>query len=139
MHTRFDDALCGVLISLALLPGLGGSSEKSGGRSIPCKTAAIAARCYWTRGRLGFYNGTPAFRLWKIGTHRVLGIYTGPPLDKYGLDNEDPEFPAVVRRMFPPMGSTLVGDFEVCPLEPERPRTMQAACIEGAKNLRVVR
>jgi hypothetical protein len=27
------------------------------------------------------------------------------------------------------------GDFEVCPLEPERPGWMQAACIESAKNI----
>ena len=26
-------------------------------RKIPCKTPENAASCYWTRGRLNFYNG----------------------------------------------------------------------------------
>jgi hypothetical protein len=28
-------------------------------RKIACKTPSNAASCYWTHGRLGFYNGTP--------------------------------------------------------------------------------
>ena len=106
-------------------------------RKVPCKTPASAATCYWTHGRLGFNNGTPAFRLWKIGTDRLLGIYSGQstyPGDN--LDNEDPEFPADVKRLFhPPKNGPVFADFEICPLEPERPRVMQAACIESAKNV----
>jgi len=30
-------------------------------RKIPCKTSENAASCYWTRGRLGVYNGNPSF------------------------------------------------------------------------------
>jgi len=29
----------------------------------------------------------------------------------------------------------VYADFEVCPLEPEKPGAMQAACIESAKNI----
>jgi len=29
----------------------------------------------------------------------------------------------------------IFADFEVCPLEPEKLGTMQAACIESAKNI----
>jgi hypothetical protein len=29
----------------------------------------------------------------------------------------------------------MFGDFEVCPLEPEKPHTMQASCVESAKNI----
>ncbi len=104
-------------------------------RKIPCKTPANAASCYWTHGRLGFYNGNPAFRLWKIGTHRLLGIYSGPSADRFGEDNEHPEFPPNVARTFVPTHNRIFGDFEVCPLEPERQGAMQAACIESAKNL----
>lgn len=43
-------------------------------RTIPCKTPHNASSCYWTHGRIGFYNGTPAIRLWKVGTNRLLGI-----------------------------------------------------------------
>lgn len=105
-------------------------------RKIPCKTPANGPTCYWTHGRLEFYNGTPSFRLWKVGTHRLLGIYSGPSVDRDGLDNEGPEFPASMNREFDLIrGDRIFGDFEVCPLEPEKPKTMQAACIESAKNL----
>jgi hypothetical protein len=58
------------------------------------------------------------------------------------LDNEGPEFPPNVDEKLwdsvkknSPWPNTLYGDFEVCPLEPERPDSMQAACIESAKNI----
>jgi hypothetical protein len=86
-------------------------------------------------GRIGYYNGTPAIRLWKIGTNRLLGIYSGPSVDRYGLDNEDPQMPAKLKRSLKPSQNQVFGDFEVCPLEPEREGAMQAACIESAKNL----
>lgn len=104
-------------------------------RIIPCKTPANAASCYWTHGRLAFYNGNPAFRLWKIGTHRLLGIYSGPSADRFGEDNEHLELPSNVERTFIPTHNRIFGDFEVCPLELERQGAMQAACIELAKNL----
>jgi hypothetical protein len=116
-------------------------------REIPCKTPANVASCYWTHGRLSIYNGTPSYRLWKIGTHRLLGIYSGPavyagPLaSRYPLDNESPEFPAnLTQEAWKGMSASQIwpvvyADFEVCPLEPEKPGVMQAACIESAKNL----
>jgi hypothetical protein len=87
-------------------------------------------------------NGTPSFRLWKIGTNRMLGIYSGPSVDRYGLDNESPELPANARKSMqlnssPPWLNTIYADFEICPLEPEKPRVMQAACIESAKNIMI--
>lgn len=104
-------------------------------REVPCKTPANAASCYWTHGRLGFYNGTPAFRLWRVGTHRLLGIYSGPSVDRHGEDNEHPEFPANMKRIFKPSENRILADFEVCPLEPEQGGAMQPACIESAKNI----
>ena len=66
----------------------------------------------------------------------MLGIYSGPDAQKRDeLDNEHPEFPANVRRLFNPISEQIFADFEICPLEPERPGVMQAACIESAKNI----
>jgi hypothetical protein len=99
------------------------------------------ASCYWTHGRLGFTNGTPALRLWKIGTHRLLGIYSGPSaynpaaLDPDNGDNEHPELPWNVRQNLKPFRNRIFADFEVCPLGPEKPAAMQAACIESAKSI----
>jgi hypothetical protein len=92
--------------------------------------------CYWARGRLGVTNGAPAFRLWKIGTRRVLGIYNGPSVDRSeSLDNENPELPENLTRKFKPLENRVYADFEICPLEPEKLGEMQAACIESAKNI----
>ncbi len=120
---------------IAVLAEAGEPVRATSKRNIPCKTPANAELCYWTHGRLGTYNGTPAFRLWKIGTHRLLGIYSGPSADRYSDDNEHPEFPKNVERAFKPLTNRIYADFEVCPLEPERRGAMQAACIESAKNI----
>lgn len=119
-------------------------------RKIPCKTAENAAMCYWTHGRLSLYNGNPSLRLWKIGTKRILGIYSGPHSERYDpLDNEHPELPANLDRAYeaeykrrlavkdPDAGlpEPVFADFEACPLEPERRGEMQSACIESVKNV----
>ncbi len=129
MRIRLAVTICALLVCNPV------SARDALTRSIPCKTPKNAASCYWTHGRIGFYNGTPAFRLWKIGTNRLLGIYSGPSLDRYGLDNEDPQMPANLERTFKTSENRVYGDFEVCPLEAEREGAMQAACIESAKNL----
>jgi hypothetical protein len=123
---------CAVAVIVLFPPSHSAVSRR---RQIPCKTDANASSCYWTRGRLGYYNGTPAFRLWKVCTNRLLGIYSGPSVDRQAMDNEDPEYPANVERVFDPPKNRIFADFEVCPLEAEKPRTMQAACIEAAKNI----
>ena len=106
-------------------------------RKYVCKTPKLAPSCYWTHGQLKFWEGTPSLRLWKIGTKRILGIYSGPetyPGDLDG-DNEHPELPANIQARLKPFANQIYADFEVCPLEPEKPKTMQAACIEAAKNI----
>ena len=123
-----------------------GGDAKEPQRSIPCKTPEIASSCYWTHGRLAAANGNPAFQLWKIGTRRLLGIYSGPAsfngrfASKYALDNEAPQLPPNVetslwKSVTDKWPNAIFADFEVCPLEPEKPGEMQAACIESANNI----
>jgi hypothetical protein len=124
------------LLFIAVLACSAGSVASNSRRKIPCKTPGNSKSCYWTHGRLGFYNGTPAFRIWKIGSHRLLGVYSGPSVDREdSLDNESPEFPLSVDEKFKPFENRIFADFEVCPLEPEQPGEMQAVCIEAAKNI----
>jgi len=120
-------------------------------RKISCKTPENASMCYWTRGRLRFYNiGRPTYRIWKVGTNRVLGIYAGPSTypprteEDYLLD-----FPPRLERAYkleeernirlkidtPWLIGDVFADFEICPLEPDMPGDMQASCIEAAKNI----
>jgi hypothetical protein len=137
-----------IAVTLLLLCASAPAEQNSTKRKIACMTPRNASSCYWTHGRLTFCCGTPAVRLWKIGTHRVLGIYSGP--EAYDAargeiiegDNENPGLPKALSHAvsrfraksqdhLPP---AVLGEFEVCPLEQERPHTMQAACIEAAKD-----
>ena len=127
--------LAAPLVILLLALPIAGAPQKTAHRRILCESPENAASCYWIHGRLSFYNGTPSYRLWRTGTRRLLGIYSGPSVDRLGLDNEDPEFPAIVRQKFKPSKNQIFGDFEVCPLEPQKDGAMQAACIESAKNI----
>lgn len=113
-------------------------------RKIPCKTPENASLCYWTRGRLSVYEGWPPWRMWKVGTNRILAIYSGPSTwaRREGRMNDaaDPEFPANLVKahsQYPesPIPHTVFADFEVCPLDQDRPGVMQHACIESAKNI----
>ncbi len=135
-------AWVGIFLTCGTIPG----QPKNPKRTIPCKTPEIAHSCYWARGRLSLANGNPSYRLWKIGTNRLLGIYSGPAAfngraqGNYALDNERPQLPSNVEDTLwnsvkGPWPNILYGDFEVCPLNGEKPETMQAACIESAKNL----
>lgn len=111
-------------------------------RKIPCKTPENAATCYWTRGRLSLAEGSPPWRMWKVGTQRMLAIHSGPstwpPHDQSG--SLDPSFPANLESAYhtdvkDPYLNRVVADFEICPLEPERKGEMQHVCIESAKNI----
>jgi len=128
-----------LLLLLLLCVGfvIAAASQQPAKRKIACKTLQNATSCYWTHGRLSIYNGNPTFRLWKIGTHRLLGIYSGPgfgPFDA-GLNEEaDLELPANLKK-YDFTKVSVFGDFEVCPLAPEKEGRMQPACIESAKKL----
>ena len=134
------------VIALLLASATMLGEPKGSGRTILCKTPEIAPSCYWTHGRLVVGNGNPSYRLWRIGTHRLLGIYSGPVAfssrwgGKYELDNEGPQFPSNVdealwRSVTGNWPNVIIGDFEVCPLDKEKPEVMQSACIESAKDL----
>ena len=79
--------------------------------------------------------------MWKIGTKRLLGIYSGPSVshDRLSPDQEHPEFPANVDKVWSSRLGALYGDFEVCTLAPERAGFMRPVCVESAKNLLVER
>jgi hypothetical protein len=105
-------------------------------RRMACKTPENATTCYWTHGRLSVANGAPSIRLWKIGTHRILAIHSGPNYKRGdNRENESPELPANVDWAFKSINTRIFADFQICPLEPEEAGTMQSVCIESAKNI----
>lgn len=108
------------------------ASSKSFGTEIDMKAGCksnpqLVAACFTVHGRLSAYNGTPALRIWKIGTHRLLGI----------LKDEDPlAIPESIRNEVG-FGKDIYGDFLVCPFTESKPGQMQFACVEAVSNVQV--
>jgi hypothetical protein len=100
-----------------------------------CKTSQkIVGRCATIRGRFFVANGTPAIRIWPIGTRRLLGVTDG---------QGDPEgqstVPVNVKRLMglDAFSRDIYGSYEVCPLTRQMPGHMQTVCIERASHLSV--
>lgn len=86
------------------------------------KDPDLVAKCFAVHGRLSFYNGGPSARIWKIGTHHMLGVTDEIlPGDLDLRMNWDTE---------------ALGDFDLCPFTREKPGVMQFVCIESAKNVK---
>jgi hypothetical protein len=88
----------------------------------PCKgNPNLAGKCVVMRGRLRAYNGNPTFRIWPIGTKRLLGVTGERP-------GEEPVMPSGLGVTF---DHDLVANSEICPFTREEPGVMQRVCIES--------
>jgi hypothetical protein len=80
------------------------------------------------------YNGAPAFRIWPVGTHRVLGVNVPG-----GEDSGNPPFPAEVNAargpQFDAFGTALFGDYLVCPFSRPRVGWMRFVCVARARRV----
>ncbi len=97
------------------------------GQPRQCKgNPRVVGECYMIHGRATFGNGTPALRIWPVGTNRMLGVTAD--------DAEEPIAPKEMLKFDPDLEG-IFGDYEVCPLTPERKGHMQMVCVQSAKNL----
>lgn len=89
----------------------------------------LIGKCFKVHGRLLVYNGTPAVRLWRIGTRRMLGVSE----QRFTL----PEYRNLPKSLAEQVNgeNEVLGDFLVCPFTRSKPGEMQLICIEAAKNL----
>lgn len=112
-------ATCALLLGLAL--------------SLPEHSYA-GETCRTVRGRMSFYNGAPAVRIWITGTKRLLGVHDGSYAN---LDY----LPSNVRKLWEGSGDvwshSIHGDFRVCASTRERPGWMQIVRVEKGSNLRL--
>ena len=85
----------------------------------------LTGACFTVHGRLSAWNGTPTYRIWRIGTKRILGVSNDilpeSVAAKMGWDVE------------------AYGDFLVCPFSRERAGSMQRVCVESARNVKYQR
>lgn len=71
--------------------------------------------------------GTPTFRIWVIGTNRILGVPGG--------DTEPAEMPAKLQKIFTDTSVEVYADFEVTPLEKYKKGRMQDVRIDSVENI----
>jgi hypothetical protein len=102
----------------------------AGGPGACAASPKLVGVCFTVHGRLALWNGAPAFRIWPIGTKRMLGVN--------GADN-DPDaaspIPDAVARLRATDFTQVYGDYRVCPFSVSKPGRMQFVCIDSATNL----
>ncbi|HEY1632717.1 MAG TPA: hypothetical protein VGF56_15480 [Rhizomicrobium sp.] len=92
----------------------------------------LIAPCFALHGRLQAWNGNPTFRIWRIGTRRVLGVE-----DNGG----QPYLPPAIRKVLgdDAFGKRVTADYRVCPLTKARKGWMQIVCVMDARNITLQR
>ncbi|MBL0126630.1 MAG: hypothetical protein IPP83_04050 [Flavobacteriales bacterium] len=85
-----------------------------------CTSGGIPSDSTFTfRGRLSAWNGAPTWRIWRVGTHRILGIRS-TCADSLDLGELTPYFE-----------KELWADFTVSAVTRQRPGVMQFVCIRS--------
>jgi hypothetical protein len=90
----------------------------------------LVGACFAFHGSLRPYNGNPTYRIWRVGTKRLLGV----------LCDENPIVPANLKSILSEglnasWSRDFIGDYEVCPFTVEKPGWMQFVCVEKVTNL----
>ena len=109
--------LCLVLLCLSTAAAAEEENNKCEGRP------DIVNSCFSIRGRLSYSNGSPSARIWRVGTHRMLGIHND-------------ELPKEIEDKMLNFDTELWGEFKVCPFTQEQPEHMQFVCVESWRNLK---
>jgi hypothetical protein len=116
-----------ILATAALLAH---SAFAADGPSACASSPKLVGACFTVHGRLSLWNGSPAFRIWPIGTKRMLGVN--------GAD-DDPDaaspIPDAVARLRATDFTQVYGDYRVCPFSRSKSGHMQFVCIDSASNL----
>lgn len=121
-------------LAIAAVLGLGWAPAKAGTfhRTVP------PGHCRVVHGRMAIYNGTLSFRIWAIGTHRVLRVVSE---DLDNLDDMDRLPPELARALDPYRQDfwehPVFADFKVCDVTESRPGVMQTVTLAGAMRIHV--
>jgi len=85
-----------------------------------------AGKCFTFHGRYRVYTGDGNVALWRIGTHRLLGVVaTDPTIDD-----------ALTEALGDPDQFDLFGDFTVCPLAADIKGAERPVCVKAMRRLK---
>jgi len=109
-------------------------SALASGDPLRCEAKSpVAGPCFTVHGRLRLYNGTPSVRIWPVGTTRLLGV-----ADAHSDKFEDVGLPAPLNIRLD-WDTAYIGDYTVCPQEPDKPGTLRIVCVQAVAHLRLLK
>ena len=118
-------AIAGLLIMPCLAPAQAVAMK-------PCHDhPKLQGSCFDLRGRLFLANGTPEYRIWPVGTSRVLGVSASESMPGYQ------RLPDAVANLVS-WDQSVLADFTVCPFTGDEPGRMRLVCVDAARNVRTV-
>ena len=95
---------------------------------------ALVGPCFQLHGKMFPSNGSPALRIWRVGTNRVLGVWYSEEADPGpGVIDLPPNVQKLMRPT--PWIAGICGDFTLCPFTKSRPGWMQFVCVADASDL----
>jgi hypothetical protein len=106
--------------------------------SASAKPPRTVGPCFSVHGRLTSGNGTPNWRIWPVGTRRMLGVFSRTGEAEF----DGQTLPGALGVLFRspktrPVAEArgIFGDFEVCPITRRRPGWMQMVYIRSARRI----
>ena len=122
---RWRHLLAGISVALGVCP-----AHAAGCRH----NRALVGPCFELHGNLFPSNGSPALRIWRIRTDRVIGVWYSEEADPGpGLIDLPPNVQKLMQHARWPDG--IDGNFTVCPFTKSRPGWMQFVCVADASHL----
>jgi hypothetical protein len=105
--------------------------------------SAPSGQCRIVRGRMRLYNGTLSFRIWVIGTHRMLRVVDDDG-DNFNDVDKLPAPLAQALRSFKPeltgfFGYSVFARYKVCAFTKSRPGVMQSVNVTDATGIQVIK
>ena len=89
------------------------------------EAAPFVDSCFSIRGRMGAYSGSPSYRIWIVGTNRLLGV-----TQSHGCT-----VPALLDSLIGVQDKFVFADFVVRPVSPEEAGAMRFVCIASATRI----
>lgn len=95
----------------------------------------VIGQCFTVHGRVSV-GANMLVTLWPVGTTRLLGIDFRPDSDRRNYAR--PFIPENLGTVLDP-GTTVFGDFVVCPFTPDIPGKKRYVCVQSAAHLVIQR
>jgi|SRR5690349_5821344 len=123
-HIRF------IVIPAILVAALSSSGQQGtvNSEQVCTHQGLFVGPCFTVRGRMYAANGSPSYRIWVVGTKRILGVHEGVGVSECVT-------PALLDSLIGIEDKLVYADFVVRPVTPDRPGSMRMVCIASARRI----